>query len=56
VGGAFTIGTLAGWRTVLTFWSITISMMMALSVGILSGLYPALKAAQLDPIVALRYE
>lgn len=56
VGGALTIGTLAGWRTVLTFWSIAISMIMALGVGILSGLYPALKASQLDPIVALRYE
>ncbi len=56
VGGAFTIGAFAGWRTALTLWSITISMMMALGVGILSGFYPALKAAQLDPIVALRYE
>ena len=37
-------------------WSILAGLFVASSVGIVFGLYPAWKAAKMDPIVALRYE
>jgi putative ABC transport system permease protein len=37
-------------------WSVGASLTMALTVGILSGLYPARRAASLSPVLALRHE
>jgi putative ABC transport system permease protein len=45
-----------GFPSVVKLWSVLLGLGMATSVGIFFGVYPAWKAATLDPIVALRAE
>ncbi len=64
IGGAFGVilgillAKIVTWTTALPssvqIWSVLMGLLVATSVGLVFGVYPAAKAARLDPVVALR--
>jgi putative ABC transport system permease protein len=56
IGGARLVSANLGWNTLVSPDSIIIAFLFSAAIGVFFGFYPARKAAQLDPIDALRYE
>jgi putative ABC transport system permease protein len=52
----FLITYFSGMVTMMTLKGILVPLLISMTIGILFGLYPAVHAAQVDPIVALRHE
>jgi len=50
------ISRFSGMPTIVPLYSLALSFGISVAIGIVFGLYPAFRAAQLDPITALRHE
>ncbi len=56
VGLAQVLALFTGWSVLVTPGSVVLALSISMAVGIMSGIFPARRAAYLDPIAALRHE
>ena len=56
VGISLLLSSVFNWPTLVSPWSVVVSAVFSMGIGVFFGYYPAKRAAALDPIEALRFE
>jgi putative ABC transport system permease protein len=56
IGGVAVLKQVTHWQVIITPWALVLAMSISCLTGIVFGIYPARRAAAMDPIAALRHE